>query len=744
MRLFLLILTSIISISVFAQTPKILDIPFQNKNGEAYINAQVGGLHAPQFNAIDLDGDGRKDLLIFDRTGNVLLPFINDGSTDGNNYHFDLKYIKYFPDNLVDFISVHDFNDDGIEDIFSTSVEIGIPGISVFKGTRDADGYLHFTVEKSLLKYPSHSNGFFTNIPLLNIDYPAIADVDFDGDIDILTFGIGGGTVEYYRNYSVERNYGKDSLVFELEERCWGGFYESGLSNTIELSDTKGECAEGFAPSNSGSRHAGSAITVIDMDNDMDYELAVGDVSFPSINMLFNGGDKDDAWMTEQISNFPDNTRDVDIDIFPSAFFMDVNNDDKIDFIAANCTSIILENYNCAWMYKNIGSTENPVFEYVKGNFIVDQMIDLGSVNHPVFVDVNNDGLDDLVCGTNGKYDPNQKNNRLVYFQNIGTLKNPKFKLIDEDWLSFSEQASEDTHYSPTFGDIDGDGDLDLLIGVYNGSMYFAENTAQENQPMKFTTFIKNYMDIDVGLLANPTVVDLNRDGLMDIVIGERNSNLNYFQNQGSTSNPMFEADQNVAPNTSLLGNVLVKEPGVSNSTNSPVFIEVDGKYQLICGSQKIGVHHFDNIEGNLYGEFNRVSDHFANHNFGDALNPTLADINHDGKYDLMIGNNRGGFSTITTNFTSPFTATDDIQTNIQFDIYPNPTTTQIWVNFDNSTLSNANITIFDCLGNKVLVNRNIESTSAIDVSSISNGTYFLKLEHDGRFSVKKMIVLRK
>ncbi len=741
MRFLLSLLFSFIFTLGFSQKLPFLSIDFEDANGNPYINAQAGGLQAPQFTEIDLNNDGIKDLLIFDRLGNILMPFINDGTTNGENYHYDLSFIKFFPDNLIDFISIHDFNGDGVEDIFSTSVEPGIPGFSVFKGSRDSDGFLHFEVEKSVLRYPSSSNGFLTNIPLLKGDYPAIVDVDFDGDLDIITFGIGGGNVDWYRNYSVERNFGKDSLLFELETNCWGGFYESGISTVMELADQSGDCANGFVPDNAGSRHAGSTLAAIDMNNDQAIEMAIGDVSFPTINMLSNGGTKKKAWINDQDPTFPSYDRSVEIDIFPTPFFMDINNDHKVDFIAANNTATGLEDYNCAWQYKNTGTQENPIFEFEKKTFMVDQMIDLGSGNRPVFVDVNNDGLEDLICATNGKYGADEKDNRLVYYQNIGTSTHPKFKLSNEDWLNFSTVAPDDSNFSPCFGDLDGDGDQDLLIGVYSGAIYYAENTASENNPMQFLNFQKDYMGIDVGLLASPTIVDLNRDGLMDLVIGERNSNLNYFQNMGTSENPSFESDPDIAPNTKVLGNVLVRKVGFSSGNSVPRFLDIDGKYQLICGSENQGIFHFNDIENNIYGDFHLEQTNFGDQNFGESLNPTLADINHDGKYDLLIGNRRGGISTLTTNFKSPFVGINDIQSPIDFTLYPNPTHHNIWIEFN--SIKKANLTIFDCLGNEILNFNHLESKTNIPLDNISNGTYFVKLSTKNGAKVQKLVILR-
>ena len=57
----------------------------------------VGGLNSPQFGKIDINLDGRKDLVIFDRQGNRILPFINNGIPDSVSYTFHPELASLFP-----------------------------------------------------------------------------------------------------------------------------------------------------------------------------------------------------------------------------------------------------------------------------------------------------------------------------------------------------------------------------------------------------------------------------------------------------------------------------------------------------------------------------------------------------------------------------------------------------------------------------------------------------------------------
>ena len=71
------------------------------------------------------------------------------------------------------------------------------------------------------------------------------------------------------------------------------------------------------------------------MDNDGDKEVLLGDVSFTNLNLVTNGGSADQAFMTQQDITFPRNTTPVNIPLFPASFILDINNDGLRDLVAA-------------------------------------------------------------------------------------------------------------------------------------------------------------------------------------------------------------------------------------------------------------------------------------------------------------------------------------------------------------------------------------------------------------------------
>jgi hypothetical protein len=97
----------------------------------------------------------------------------------------------------------------------------------VYRNVGNATDGLQWVVEKTLVR--TNYLGSNSNLYVSSIDIPAYVDVDGDGDIDVLTFHIGGQRVEYHKNMSME-NYGiPDSLEYVLMNECWGSLSKTNL-----------------------------------------------------------------------------------------------------------------------------------------------------------------------------------------------------------------------------------------------------------------------------------------------------------------------------------------------------------------------------------------------------------------------------------------------------------------------------------------------------------------------------------
>ncbi len=715
-------------------------------NNTVIKNPLTGGINTPQVSNADFNNDGLLDLFVFDRSGNVSIVYLNDGIANQPEYTYAPRYAENFPD-LVDWVLLRDFNQDGAMDIFTAARTPGISGVEVLRGYYE-DNELKFApfyfpqFQFNVIPFRL-TNGSFTNLYVSSQDLPAIDDIDGDGDLDIISFGVNGGYMEYFTNQSVEDGFGVDSLLFDQETDCFGGIFEDGLSTCVCLPIEPGACCTGATELQGDTRHAGSTILTFDNDGDGDKEVVLGDISFDALTFLENGGNSDMATMVEQDCNYPSTDVPVDLASFPASFYVDVNNDGKRDLLAAPNSPRRVEDYFNLWYYRNDGTDAAPNFNFQRKDLLTHNTIDMGSGSSPVFVDFDQDGLKDIIVGTNTFYQPfNERDPRLFLYRNTGTLTEPVFTLFDDDYLNFSQYNSNAWGFAPTFGDLDGDGDLDMMVGYQNGSLFYGENTAGAGNTFQFT-ITPNYLGIDVGQNSTPTLVDINRDGALDLVIGERNGNLNYLPNIGTPTNPIFQPVHTGAPNNPFFGEVDVAAIGFDSGMSAPYFVDFDGSYTLFCGSYRGNIYRYDNIENNLDGAFNLVDDTYGdNVRVGEESRISITDINGDEVLDVLLGNFRGGLNLYQTDLNiDGSVGTQNLSEGPAFRVLPNPATDYVELQMEAFTGQLFDVAIYDLLGRTVYNRAFNGETLRINTKDFGSGIYFCKISIDGKESVKKLIV---
>jgi hypothetical protein len=89
----------------------------------------------------------------------------------------------------------------------------------------------------------------------------------------------------------------------------------------------------------------------------------ISDISCSTITGITNGGTIAHAFGTQQDNTFPNYDTPINISIFPTPFYLDVNNDGIKDLLASPNTSVGSENRLSSWYYKNTGTTDNPNFK---------------------------------------------------------------------------------------------------------------------------------------------------------------------------------------------------------------------------------------------------------------------------------------------------------------------------------------------------------------------------------------------
>jgi hypothetical protein len=691
----------------------------------------IGGLSAPQFLSIDLNRDGKKDVLIFERNGNVLIPMLNEGKEKEIKYVYAPATIKNFPI-ITNWVFVADYNNDGIEDLFKFPQESSISGIEVWKG-KIQNGLLGFDKWKNISYEADVITATVGNqtlpIYMSFIDYPSIVDVDGDGDLDILTFESGGSYLEYYRNQSVEQNASLESLRFSLEDRCFGKFYEDQFSDKITLSPNPEVCSQGTGivpDENRGKgqqRHTGSSITAIDPDCDGDLDLLIGDIGSERLKFLRNAGTKSKAWFNSIDTRFPSEGESVNIYIFNNAFSIDVNNDGLRDLIVTVNETSNSKNTDFIWYYENTGIMCNPKYTLKSKSLFVDQMIDIGNSAHPMFFDYNNDGLQDIIVGTSGNVlDGFVRQNKISLFQNTGTRNKPSFSYVTDNFLEITKETSLYTRLAPTKGDLDGDGDLDLLFGHSQGSFLYVENRKQGASQSLYSPITKDWKDIFVGQNASPVLYDFDGDGLLDLISGKQNNQLNFYRNKGSRSNPAFN---DIVPDEANLGQ-LFSGNDFPRQNGSPEIFKIKDQAYLLMGFNDGRITLYSINNNDPKSRFTQLKLNLLPEHIGRQSNPAIEDIDNDGFFEILVGNERGGLNFYKTNISTTNTLTSNPQVKKEDAyLYPNPISGNL-ININGLDKQHEFI-IHDLLGRQLL-NGKIDIEGQILLPKLPQGSYVLSL----------------
>jgi len=207
---------------------------------------------------------------------------------------------------------------------------------------------------------------------------------------------------------------------------------------------------------------------------------------------------------------------------FSAPTLVDIDHDGDLDvFVGAN-------NGN-SYYFENTGTATNSAFTDAQTSPF--GLIDIGASSAPTFADIDNDGDQDAFVGA--------LDGIVRYFQNTGTAAAPVFAANVPNPFGLNDIG---TSAKPVFADIDHDGDLDAFVGAFDGTVHYFENTGTAASPA-FAAAIANLFGLtDIGRYAAPTLADIDGDGDLDALVGASDGNSYYFQNTGTAFSPAFAA----------------------------------------------------------------------------------------------------------------------------------------------------------------------------------------------------------
>ena len=189
---------------------------------------------------------------------------------------------------------------------------------------------------------------------------------------------------------------------------------------------------------------------------------------------------------------------------------------------------------------------------------------------------------------------------------------------------------------APSFADLDADGDLDAVIGKNGGNLFYYKNTGSATVPTfaQQAGTLNPFDTFNVGYYSTPSFTDLDGDGDLDAFSGEKDGIINYFQNTGSATSPAF------TQRTGSLNPFSTFDVGYYSA---PTFADLDGDGDLDLFSGEISgtiqyVEYIPQPGERCFHPAHGTLNPFNTFDVGYYSSPAFADLDGDGDLDLFSG----------------------------------------------------------------------------------------------------------
>ena len=517
----------------------------QGVEGESMDLALLGGLNVPRPQFVDIDADGDEDLFLQEITGS-LMHF--EHVRENGESRFIWRTDRYMDIDIGEWSRFYDVDEDGDYDLlaerrfsYMTYYEnTGSPTEAEFTvledSLRDVNGEPVFADRQNIpnltdIDCDGLIDLFIGRVEGIVMRYEAVAKVESGPPVfrlidnrfeDIEIVGQIGGSL-----------HGANTLAFididqdGDEDLFWGDFFEPSLL----LIENTGSCANPnlrgdpvpFPPQDPVSTSGYNAPAFTDLDGDGDQDMFLGvlggafNPNLTSANNFYFFSNNDGVFELETTRVL----KSVDIGRESLPVFVDMDSDGDQDLILSNKIEQDDFDRGQSYYFENTGSATEPAFAFKK-------KFDFEPAYHyaPAFGDLDADGDLDAIVGT--------------WSKGMGLYLNDGSNLVAESTTYL--KLTRGSNATPALADIDADGDLDLFVGEASGTINYYVNEGSPEQAV-FTLVSDKYLDIDIGRRSVPTLTDLDGDGDLDMIIGQESPGLTFYRNDGTPQEPAFVED---------------------------------------------------------------------------------------------------------------------------------------------------------------------------------------------------------
>ncbi|HYV97594.1 MAG TPA: VCBS repeat-containing protein [Gemmatimonadaceae bacterium] len=580
-------------------------IPVADTAGVRMAAPFLGGFDVPRPQLVDINGDGTPELFVQERTGDLMM-------FERVNGEWTLRSEKFQNLDIGEWYRFVDLDGDGVIDLLTERVNgyarawrntgtRADPKLVAFGDTiRDVDGRALLVDRQNILN---------------------AVDIDCNRKLDLFV-GRVQGTVDRYEQEGTSPD---GSPRFRLMEEMWQGIEVLGPEATggtlrIDTTTTPSDDPVARSPLPLARLHGANTLTFADLNGKGIYDLFWGDFFEQGLLRFENTGTCAQPDLTGKPARFP-----ADKPLLTSGYnaptFGDVDGDGLRDLVVG----VIGGAYGPArTAIDNLYYLrQSPKDTWTVATKRLIPTIDVGAEAAPAFGDVNGDGLIDMIVGS--KIAPGDgSTGTLTFFENVGTANAPTFR--DRGVLPIKGQYN----YAPAIVDLDGDGLVDLVLGTWQDRLEWYRNTGTSASP-KWTLADSALVTITRGSNTTPSFGDIDGDGLVDLVIGEASGTINLYRNTGTKTSPKY----------ALVSDHFQDIKVVRRSAPALVDMDGDGKPDMLIGSGDGEIQLWHNVGARGELRFER-DNAFTLRSFMGA-SPAASDLRHAGQPDLFVGTASGG-----------------------------------------------------------------------------------------------------